>query len=907
MCRIVICSKVYKLIDNNNYCCVFNKNFLFIIGVTLFKYYLCIDFFYRIYDTMLSAHTYRRWLVTAMILLLATVAWAQKTTTVRGVVLDSLSLTPLSNASILLIGSDTGTKSNNSGSFYITTQRDFSHVQVSLLGYRSAQKRVRIGRNNRIEVLLSPEAVPLDEVLVRPGKEKYSKKNNPAVDLARRLIAMRQARDTIEPPYFSQQKYEKTTFAFDNFNETMRHNPLFHNQPFLLAQVDTSDVTHKPILNLSLQERIIDYYSRRDPHAVREIVTAVNRAGLDGFIDQENMQAFAGEMFREIDIYSNDITLFDHQFVSPLSQYAISFYKYYLLDTLDIDGEQCIDLGFASYNSQSFGFAGHLYVVIEDSSYHIKRARYTIPRDINMNYVNRMILQQDYVQDSLGRPVKVYDDIVAEFALAEGMPGLYARRTLYYKHISHDEPHIQDIFAPGRREVVLESASQHDATYWQAHRPVPLRPQEDAVGEVARHLQEIPAVKWLSKISHTLFSGYIATHRLDKKSRFDIGPVNTFISGNSIEGLRLKVGGTTTAQLHPQLFASGYVGYGFDDRKWKYGAEVEYSFNKKRHSPMEYPIRSIKAFYNYDLNYLAQKYLHSSRDNFVLSLSRAPDYNATYMRTCGITYKHEFAGGLSLSIGLRNERQESTRFLPFKVRQPDGTIESLPSFAQTLGEIAISYSPVEKFLMSYGERQTLDSDALTVTLRHIFALKGVGSDYTYHHTEMAASKRIRMSKLGYADCILKAGKVWNDVPYPLLIVPYANMSYTIQPESFALLSPMEFLFDQYASWDLTYHANGLLFNRIPFINKLRLREVISFRGIYGTIRDTNYYPEQTGLFLFNPEWNVQRMSNMPYMEVGVGIDNILTMLRVEYVFRVTYRDTPGVDKGGVRVALHVTF
>lgn len=855
-----------------------------------------------------SNNTYHRLLWLAVLSLCVPLfSVAQLHTTIRGIVLDSLTHEPLSNVSVVLVGSNRGIETDANGRFIISTQDNFSHVRFSLLGYAPVEKEVKKGGNNKLNIQLAPASVALDEVLVRPTNEKYSKKNNPAVDLARRLIAERCNGDVRQMPYFSQKKYEKTTFAFDNFDATMQSNPVFRSIPFLSDYVDYSDVTHKPILNLAIQERVIDHYSQSDPQAVREVVTGVHRAGLEGFIDADNMQSYAAEMFREVDLYSNDIMLFDQQFVSPLSQYAVSFYKYYLLDTLDIEGERCIDLGFASYNSQSFGFAGHLYVVIEDSSYFVKRARYTVPRDINMNYVSRMILQQDYERDSLGNRIKVYDDVVAEFRIAGGMPGLYARRTLYYSQFSYQPPAVNDIFTGNSREVTLSSAMQRDDIYWNEHRPIPLRPQEDAIGEVTQRLKNIPAVKVLAKVMHTLFSGYIATHALDSESRFDIGPVNSFISGNSIEGVRLKVGGTTTAKLHPHLFASGYAAYGIDDNKWKYRASLEYSFNRKRHSPLEYPIRSVRAFYEYDLNYLAQRYLHTSRDNFVLSLRRGPDYNATYMRTCGVAFKYEFAGGFSLDIGLRNERQESTQYLPFEVRQSDGTFISLPSFSQTMGEVSLSYSPTEKFLTSYGERRTITNDAPSLTLRHVFAIKGCASDYTYHHTEMAVSKRFRMSKLGYADVILKAGKVWNDVPYPLLIIPYANMSYTIQPESFSLLSPMEFLFDQYASWDMTYYANGLLLNRIPYINTLRLREVISFRGIYGTIKDTNFYPEQMGLFRFNPDWNVQRMEHMPYMELGVGLDNILTILRVEYVFRLTYRDTPGVNRGGVRVALHVSF
>lgn len=852
-------------------------------------------------------HTYRIILLLLFACATAFSSVAQSGTSVRGVVLDSLSNEPLPNVSVMLGTTGMGTMTDANGRFEVGSQLAFSQVHFSTLGYNSQVVTIKPGSNNKLRVHMSPVYIPLEEVLVLPTKEKYDKKNNPAIDLARRLIDMRQGYDSIRPQYLSQQKYEKTAFAINKFYDFVRANPIVRQAPFLMEYVDTSDVTHNPILNLVITEQLSQCYSQRTPRIEREIPVAVRREGLEGFFDKENLQALSAEMLREVDLYSNDITLFDQQFVSPLSQHAISFYKYYLLDTLDIEGDKCIDLGFASYNPQSFGFAGHLYVVISDSSYFVKQARYTIPRDINLNYVSRMILRQDYVRDSLGCPVKVYDDVVAEFSIGRHMPGLYARRSVYYSQFSYDKPADELLLQHASPKHSYDAMLQDD-TFWTTHRPVPLSHQEQSVAEVTYRLQEIPLIKTVSKLLHTFTTGYISTHSIDKKSRFDFGPFNTFISGNSIEGLRLKIGGTTTAQLLPHLFASGYVAYGFDDNKWKYAASLEYSFNRKRYSALEYPIRSIKAYYQYDLNFLAQRYKHSLRDNFVLSLRRGPDFNATYMRTCGITYKHEFLDGLSLEIGLRNERQESTPYLPFNTMNNDGSIKSHASFSQTLGEVVLQYCPTDKFYSAYGVRYPISNDAVSLSFRHLFAIKGIGSQYDYHHTELAASKRFRLSKWGYIDAIAKGGVVWNNVPYPLLIIPHANMSYTISPESYSLLSPMEFIFDKYVACDITYFANGLLFNRIPFINKLALREVISFRAVYGSITDHNYYPEQTGMYLFNPEWEVKRMNGAPpYMEMSVGIDNILSILRIDYVFRLTYRDAVNADIRGLRVGLHVTF
>ncbi len=832
---------------------------------------------------------------------------AQPLTTIKGSVTDSVTNEPLAYASIFLVGSDRGVKTDLDGNFTIAVRVDFSHVRVSTLGYKTLDIPIKLGSVNRLDVKMEPSYITLNEVVVKPKKERYSKKNNPAIDLANKLIAMREQGNPQEQEYFSFTKYEKVTFAYDEFTEDKREHALFKSVPYLFDYADTSDVTGKPILNLSLKERVIDYYYRKSPQTEREVITGIKRSGLDDFIDQENVQMYTNQMFKEIDLFSNDIALFEQRFVSPLSKQAISFYKYYLLDTLQVDGEKCIDFGFAPYNSQSFGFAGHLYVVIEDSSYFIKRAKYSVPRDINMNYVDRMYLQQDYVRDSLGTRLKVRDDIVAEFRLYPGTPGLYARRTVDYRNFAFGVPENADVFDLKSREFTLPSASSQNEAFWSGHRQEVIKKQENAVSEIVAQLKEKPFVKWTTRIIGILFSGYIHTNGDGDESRFDFGPVNSFISGNSVEGLRLKVAGTTTAKLHPQLFAKGYFGYGFGDNKFKYGGSVEWSFNKKKKSPLEYPIRSVKAFYDYDVNYLSQKYLHTSKDNFVLSLRRAPDFNATYQRSCGLVYKHELNGGFSFEVGLRNERQESTVYMPFNRCNADGTLTALPSFSQTMAEICLRYAPLEKYYTAYGERYSVTDDSPVFTLRHVFAHKGFLSDYTYNHTEFAASKRFRMSKFGYADVVVKAGKVWNDVPYPLLIIPYANMSYTIQPEAYSLLTPMEFLFDQYVSWDLTYFANGLLFNRIPLIKALRFREVVSFKGMYGTINDANFYPAQSGLFAFNDYWNVKRMGKMPYMEVSVGIDNILTVLRIEYVFRVTYRDAPGASLGGVRIALHASF
>ena len=245
-------------------------------------------------------------------------AVAQSSTSVRGVVLDSLTNDPLPNVSVILGETGMGTMTDAAGRFEITSQQDFSNVCFSTLGYKSQVLAIKPGRNNKLRVHMSPDYIPLEEVLVQPSKEKYDKKNNPAIDLARRVINMRQGYDSIRPQYFSQQKYEKTAFAINKFYDFVRANPIVRQAPFLMEYVDTSDVTHNPILNLVITEQVTNTYSQRTPRIEREVPVAVRREGLKGFFDKENLQALSAEFLREVDLYSNDITLFDQQFVSPL-------------------------------------------------------------------------------------------------------------------------------------------------------------------------------------------------------------------------------------------------------------------------------------------------------------------------------------------------------------------------------------------------------------------------------------------------------------------------------------------------------------------------------------------------------------------------------------------------------------
>jgi hypothetical protein len=515
-----------------------------------------------------------------------------------------------------------------------------------------------------------------------------------------------------------------------------------------------------------------------------------------------------------------------------------------------------------------------------------------------------MRIEQDFDRMPDSSRIITKDNIFVEFNLTPNSQGIYAQRLNTYRNHSFESPQDLRIFKESSPVIEAKDARQKTEAFWEENRPVPIREKENAVQQLLEALRKVPLFYWTEKVLFTLTTGYIPLE--PENSRFDLGPMNTTISGNKLEGLRLRTGGMTTAYLNPHWFARGYAAYGFGDNQWKYHAELTYCFKPRKEYPTEFPIHSISAFHEYDINQLGQHYLYTNKDNVFLSLKRLDDDRITYLRKSQVAYKQELHSGFSYNIALRNTKEYATHLVPFPKEEADGSITFLNDYSMSEVEFRVRYAPNEKFFQTRHNRFPVNLDYPIFTLSHSVGKKGIlGADYTRNFTEAGFQRRFWISIYGYTDMILKAGKTWDKVPFPLLIIPNANLSYIIQPESYTLMNAMEFLNDQYTSWDITHHFNGYILNRTPLVKKLKWREVISFRGLYGSLSNKNDPALSSGLFLF-PEGSY-KMGNVPYMEMGAGLANIFKVLRIDYVWRLTYRSHPGVDRQGIRIFFHMTF
>lgn len=743
----------------------------------------------------------------------------------------------------------------------------------------------------------------LQEIIVKPKRQKYKKKGNPAYELMVDVRNKSKQYDPFEKPDYSYDFYEKIVLGLNNMApDTTKKGEGFLNDYRTIAYN-----TGKPVILLSIKEKIGTSVNTRNPNSAKELIRGRTSNGIDEAFEQENIAKMLEDVLRNIDIYDNDITLMQQRFVSPLGRIAGDYYHYAINDTVIFpdDPRRFIELNFSPVNPESFSFNGKLYVA-DDSTRFIKKVSMRVPRAINLNYIDNIFITQEFTQDSLGNRHKKSDDLSLELSLIPGTQSFYARRTTAQNNFSYDKRSDLEEFTKrlGSQIYIEEYPNQTSDQLWNQMRIVPLSQAEAKLVHIHDEIKKYPWFYWGEKIIMIFAKGYIGTGYKVAPSKFDIGPVNTMISYNSLEGLRLRGGGMTTGELSRHIFGRGYLAYGFKDHRWKYEIEGEYSFIPKKIHSREFPIHSIRATHRYDVDMLGQHYLFTNADNVFLSWKRKESYLATYKRLSMLEYTLELENNFSVIAGFRHQIQFATRFVPFI----NGFNKSFPHYSQSSFFVKLRYAPGEVFYEGRTVRLPINMDAPVIQLTHEYGPKGfLGSRFTLNVTELSMQKRFWFSSFGYADVMLKGGIVWSKVEYPALLWPNANLSYTIQPESYSLMNPMEFANDWYGSLDLTYWMNGLIFNRIPYVNKLKLREVMTFKMVMGGLTKKNNPEYDSELFRFPYDSQTHVMNRTPYMEIGVGIDNILTILRVDYVWRLTYRGFPGIDHSGLRVSLHFNF
>ena len=844
-------------------------------------------------------------------------AWAQNTLT--GHIIDEQTGDSIPLASAVYTGQHVAVVSDARGRYTIRRHNGWK-LTFSAVGYKTRTITVNEKTRSPLNIYLPQDTKALGEVTVRSRRQRYSRKDNPAVELMRKVIANKRQTDLATRDYYQYTKYQKLTLALNDVKAQTLEKKLFKKHPFLREQVQKSPYNDRLILPLSVDETVTQKIYRRTPHSEKSIVTGEKSSGINDFFQTGDiLNTMAKDVFTDVNIYDDQVRVLQFPFTSPIGKGAISFYRYYIEDTLVVDRDSCIHLHFLPNNQQDFGFRGDLYV-LKDSSYQVKRCELVLPNQTGVNFVENLKIIQEFRPLDTGEWVLSVDDMVVELVLFDFLQKGVAIRSTRLSDYSFDA--IPNERFRGRQKKLIDPyARMVDDNFWARHRKVELSKPEAQMGGFLSNLQRIGGFKYVLAGLKLLMENYI---EIDKDAKFDFGPVNTVVSSNFVDGLRTRLSGQTTANLNPHLFLKGYVAHGWKSHGNYYSGEITWSMNKKKYLPHEFPKRNLTVLSTYDISAPSDKYLTHDKDNVFAAFKWAQVDAMMYYNRQQFTFEREEEWGLRTLLSLKTEWNKAAgtlAFLPLDRLPQGGTTAnptpinpvSDPSITFRTSELRaeVSYCPGALYVNTKQRRIRGNWDAPILTLSHTFGLKGfLGSNYGYNYSEASIYKRFWLNSWGRIDLFTRGGVQWSKVPFPLLCMPATNMSYVNNPQTFNLLRNMEFLNDRFVHVDINWDMQGKILNRIPLVKKLKFREYIGVKMLWGALSDKNNPALERNAgshrLMAMPATTKLMNPDVPYWEISAGVRNILRFFEVEFVRRMNYND--GVHtKNGVRFGFDMTF
>lgn len=840
------------------------------------------------------------------ILLFLTLAQVMSAQTIKGVVVDEETGDTIPKTGVQYKNSNISTACDKNGFFTIERRND-EYLTFSAVGYKTLSILIGPNTPSEMRITLKSETKRLNEVTIKSKRGKYSRKNNPAVELMKRVIAAKKRTDLSNHDYYQFNKYQKLTFAINDISPAQLENEKTQKKQWLINQIEVCQYNNKLILPLSVDETVTQNLFRKDPKNEKTIVLGQNTTGVNDLIQTGDvLNTVIKDVFTDVDIYDDQIRLLQYPFTSPIGKDAIDFYRFYIVDTLYVDNDECYHLQFVPNNQQDFGFRGELWV-LTDTTLHVKKCKLTLPKKTDVNFTDNLSILQEYTKLPNGEWALTTDDMIVEMSVVKFMTKFIVIRTTRMSNYAFNK--IPDREFKGKAKIKYDPNSKmRDDDFWATNRMVHLTNGESSMSSFITGLSNTKRFKYILFGLKALIENFVET---GKKSYVDIGPINTMISTNFIDGLRTRLSAQTTANLSPHFFLSGYYARGWKSHKDYYKGQLTYSFNKKEYMPWEFPKRTITFTSTYDVCSPSDKFMPTDKDNVFTAFKWTEVDKMMFYNRQELAFEYEQYWGLKTTVKLKTEENEACGSLYFKPLATNGGA-SVNRIRTTEASFQLRYSPGETYVNTKQRRLRVNFDPPVFTISHTVGVKGVlGGDYDYNLTEASVYKRFWLNSWGKLDVSVKGGVQWNKVPFPLLIMPAANLSYIVEDETFNLINNMEFLNDRYASLDVSWDLNGKLFNRILLIKKLKWREWLGIRCLWGTLTDKNNPTLERNagdpVLMQFPEGSYIMDPKRPYIELVAGIHNIFKLLHVEYIHRLNYNNLPTATKNGVRIMIRLTF
>lgn len=794
-------------------------------------------------------------------------------TKVSGIVIDKTKQ-PIPYANVIFKGTNVAVNTDETGKFYLESDSTYTVLEVSFVGFNTKEIQLTKAVNYDMKIVLS-EGEVLNEVLVFSGKT--SKKNNPALDILRKIWERKRKNGLKIFKQYEYEKYEKVEFDLNTIDSAFMKRKVFKGMEFIFNKVDTSKVTGKTYLPIFINESIYDVYGDNEIKKVKEVIKANKNSGLT---NGDGVNTFIKDLYNDYNIYDNYLNFFDKSFTSPLSTTGIDVYNYILRDTAFIDNKWCYNIIFYPRRKNELTFKGNFWV--NDTTFAIKNINLTASKSANINWVKEIYLEQEFEVENDSIFLLTRDYMMSDFALnkKESSKGVYGKRTTLARNHKFDKKKEEKFY---KQEVnfINKEIYKRDDEFWTNNRFEKLNKDEAGIYKMLDTLKTVKKFKQMYNYVSILGSGYA------QFGNFDYGPIFSTIGNNDVEGLRLRVGGRTYFGTNDFWRIQGYTAYGFKDDKFKYGLLGKWMVNKKNRIILSAgnrrDVEQIGASLTTTNDVLGRSFASSAL------FTSGGNGKLTNINLSTVSFEIEPVKNLIFQTGFSYRTLESASDVFSLNYFTDNTFTNTESKVnQAEANLQIEYTPGKKNI-GYGvERRDVDSPYSRFFVNYSKGLKSLlDSDFNYNKVQLYYKQPIIIGPLGRTNITMELGKTFGTIPLGLLSVVPGNQTYFVIGNTFSNLNFYEFVADQYATFVWDHNFNGRIFSRIPFLKKLNLREIIGIRGVYGTISDQNVAINASGLVYKAPE--------KPYWEYSAGIGNIFKVFRLDFGWRGNYRDLPGAN------------
>jgi hypothetical protein len=749
-------------------------------------------------------------------------------TVVTGVVKDAVTLQPIPYVSVYFKGS-MGVTTSPDGTYTIkAVSKNFKTLIFSYVGYKTVTKEIEPGKNQQIDVIME-RADEIGEVIVSTKRGKYRNKDNPAVELIRKVIDNKKNNRVTSYDYVQYDQYEKLELSLMNTPEKLMNSRIFRNYKFILENKDTTKLEGKSVLPIYLEEILSQKYFRKSPYKEKTYVLGNKKVNLGDFVDNAGVSGYLSRLYQDVDIYNDNIDLLTNQFLSPIADLGPTFYMYYIRDTIEEDNIKLIKLDFYPRNTNDLLFKGTMFITL-DGKYGVQKINMSIGKNTNINWARQLRVNQQFEKGEDGRYRLILSNTLTEFALKkDATGGIIGERTVLFKNYKINTQGPDSVYQ-GSAMVYDTLTTNTNDSFWIAKRPQPLTEVEGKVYKNIDSLVNMKSFKNLMDLLTLALAGY------KQAGPFEIGPVSTFYSFTPIEGFRLRVGGRSTTRLSKVFYTEEYLAYGFKDKKWKYFLSGTYSFNKK--SVYSYPLNYLRFSYQKDTKIPGQELQFVQEDNLLLSFKRGNNRKWLYNDIWRMNYVHEFGDHVSYDFGIKRWKQLPAGDIFYQKAQAGSQL--IPALRTTELSATFRWAPKEQYYQGKLYRTPIFNKYPIFTLRYIAGVKGLfDGEYNYHNISANIFKRFYVSQFGFTDITLEGTYIFGKVPYPLMNIHRANQTFSYQLTSYNLMNFMEFVSDRSVGVNIDHYFNGFIFNKIPLFKKLKFREVITAKFLYGSVRDEN--------------------------------------------------------------------